>query len=78
MIAPARRDNLVSFDLPEIKRPADAVVASAAVLGAVADGSLTPGEAGEISKLIDGFIRTLEVAELEERLARLEQTALTR
>ena len=77
-ISPARRDNVVRFDLPEIKRPADAVAASAAILSAVADGSLTPGEAGEISKLIDGFIRTLEAAEFEGRLARLEETVLRR
>jgi hypothetical protein len=74
-IAPTRRDNSVSFDLPKIERPADAVVASAAILSAVADGSLTPGEAGEISKLIDGFVRTLEASEFEERLARLEEKA---
>jgi hypothetical protein len=77
-IAPARRDNPVLFDLPKIQCPGDAVTASAAILSAVADGILTPGEAGEISKLIEGFIRTLEVAEHEERLARLEETALTR
>jgi hypothetical protein len=72
-IAPARRDNPVAFALPKIKRPADAVAASAAVLSAVADGRLTPGEALEVSKLIEGFVKTLEVAELEERLNELEE-----
>jgi hypothetical protein len=72
-IAPARRDNPVAFALPKIKRPADAVAASAAILSAVADGRLTPGEALEVSKLIEGFVKTLEVAELEERLAELEE-----
>jgi hypothetical protein len=72
-IAPARRDNPVTFTLPKIKRPADAVAASAAILAAVADGRLTPGEALEVSKLIEGFVKTLEVAELEERLAELEE-----
>jgi Family of unknown function (DUF5681) len=72
-IAPARRDNPVTFALPKIKRPADAVAASAAILSAVADGRLTPGEALEVSKLIEGFVKTLEVAELEERLNELEE-----
>jgi hypothetical protein len=72
-ILPARRDNPVTFALPKIKRPADAVAASAAILSAVADGRLTPGEAFEVSKLIEGFVKTLEVAELEERLAELEE-----
>jgi hypothetical protein len=35
------------------------VAASAAVLREVADGSLTPGEAAEISKLIEGVAKTL-------------------
>jgi len=72
-IAPARRDNPVAFALPKIKRPADAVAASVAVLSAVADGRLTPGEALEVSKLIEGFVKALEVAELEQRLNELEE-----
>jgi hypothetical protein len=72
-IAPARRDNPVAFALPKIKRPADAVAASAAILSAVADGRLTPGEALEVSKLIEGFVKALEVAELEQRLNELEE-----
>ena len=72
-IAPTRRDNPVTFALPKIKRPADAVAASAAILSAVAGGRLTPGEALEVFKLIEGFVKTLEVAELEERLAELEE-----
>ncbi len=72
-ILPARRDNPVTFALPKIKRPADAVAASAALLAAVAGGRLTPGEALEVSKLIEGFVKTLEVAELEERLNELEE-----
>ena len=74
-IAPARRDNPVSFELPKIERPSDAVAANAAILSAVADGNLTPGEALEVSKLIEGFVKTLEVAELEQRIARLEEKA---
>jgi Family of unknown function (DUF5681) len=72
-IAPARRDNPVTFALPKIKRPADAVAASAAILSAVADGRLTPGEALEVSKLIEGFVKTIEVAQLEQRLNELEE-----
>ena len=72
-IAPARRDNPVTFSLPKIRRPADAVAASAALLAAVAGGRLTPGEALEVSKLIDGFVKALEVAELEARLNELEE-----
>lgn len=71
-IAPARRDNPVSFELPRIERPADAVAAHSAILAAVANGEITPGEAAEVSKLIDGFVKTIELAEIDERLKRLE------
>src|SRR3984893_9324772 len=52
-----RRDCPVSFDLPKIERPADAVAASAAILDAVSEGALTPGEAAAISKLIEGVVK---------------------
>ena len=74
-IAPARRDNPVSFDLPKIESAADAVAAQGAILSAVASGEITPGEAAEVSKLIDGFVRTIELTEIDERLKRLEGRA---
>lgn len=74
-IAPARRDNPVSFELPKIERPSDAAAAHSAILAAVASGEITPGEAAEVAKLIDGFIRTLELVDIDERLKRLEGRA---
>lgn len=74
-IAPARRDNPVSFDLPKIESAADAVAAQSAILSAVANGDITPGEAAEVSKLIDGFVKTIELTEIDERLKRLEGRA---
>ena len=44
-----------------------------AVLAAVAAGDLTPADAGEISKLIEAYVRAFETAELAERLERLER-----
>jgi hypothetical protein len=48
-IAPVSRRQCVSFDLPKIESLDDEVGARAAVLGAVANGDLTPGEAVVIS-----------------------------
>ena len=62
-IAPVRRSN--SFDLPRIECRADRLPARAAILEAVADGDLTPGDAAEISKLVKGFVRALEISALE-------------
>jgi hypothetical protein len=71
-LCPARKDNPVSFSLPKIESAADAVSAHSAILEAVVAGEITPGEAAEVSKLIDGFVKTLELAEIDERLKRLE------
>src|SRR6516164_10064264 len=67
-LAPARKDRPVWFDLPEMNEAKDAVNASAAIVAAVASGDLTPTEASELGKVIDGYARTLQAVEFEERL----------
>src|ERR1700704_5636404 len=75
LVAPARRDSPVPFNLPKFETAASAAAAGAAILSAVADGSLTPNEGGEISKLIEGFVRTLGASEFETRLRAREAAA---
>jgi hypothetical protein len=41
---------------------------------AVSIGETTPSEAVELGRLLESYVRTLEVTELEERLGRLERT----
>jgi hypothetical protein len=62
-IAPVRRGQGVFFDLPKIERSDDEMAARAAILSAVGDGNLTPGEAVEISRLIEALARKLRKAE---------------
>ena len=45
----------------------------AAVAKAVATGDITPGEAAELGKVIDSYVRAYQTAELDERVARVEQ-----
>jgi hypothetical protein len=71
-ILPPRKDRPVSFELPQIRTAADALVASGALVEAVAAGTLTPTEASEVGKLVDIHVRTLEATEFERRLAALE------
>ena len=71
-IAPPRRDAPVTFDLPPMETARDAAKAAGAVLGAVAEGELTPGEGASLMALVEGFRRTLETTELEARVAALE------
>ena len=73
-LCPPRKDRFVTFELPKFNRAADAAQASAAIVEAVAQGDLTPSEAGELSKMVDTYTRALQAAEFEERLAKLEAT----
>jgi hypothetical protein len=72
-IAPARRDNPVSFALPMIESAADAAKAMAAILAAVANGAVTPSEADQVAKIVAAFVSTLEASEFEARLLALEK-----
>ena len=71
-IAPAPKDQPVSFNLPKMKNALDASETAGSVLTAVSEGKLTPIEATRVMGLIDSYRRTLELTEIEERLQALE------
>ena len=71
-IAPAPKDNPVSFTLPQINNALDASKAAGSVLTAVSEGNLTPIEATRDMGLIDSYRRTLELTDMENRLKVLE------
>ena len=71
-IAPAPKDQPVSFSLPEMNNALDASKAAGGVLRAVSDGDLTPIEATRVMGLVDSYRRTLELTEIEKRLRALE------
>ena len=71
-IAPPRREPTVAVDLPAMTTAADLPAAAGAILQAVADGDLSPGEAGRLSHVLADVARALETHELEGRLADLE------
>ena len=60
-ILPPRKDRPVTFALPPIEGAQDAAATVSAVLAAVAAGDLTPADAGEISKLIEVYVRSLRL-----------------
>jgi hypothetical protein len=72
-LAPPRKDRPVWFELPKMNESRDAVKASAAIVEAVASGDLTPSEAAELSKVVDGYARSLQTVEFEQRLSILEK-----
>jgi len=72
-ILPVIKDRPVIFEIPKMNESRDAVNASAAIVEAVAAGELTPVEAAELSKVIDGYARSLQTVEFEQRLSTLEK-----
>jgi hypothetical protein len=42
-------------------------------VAAVSVGEITPSQAVEVGRLLETYVRTLEVTELEERLGKLER-----
>ena len=72
-IAPARKDSPVSFTLPTIRSAADAVTASSALLAAVAEGEVTPDEAGRVMALLTAHKTMVETGDLEARITALEE-----
>jgi hypothetical protein len=67
-----RKERPIMFAMPKMETAADAVKASAALVEAVASGDITPGEASELSKLVDGFTKAVELHEIQQRLDKLE------
>lgn len=74
ILAP-RRERAVRFRLPPIERAADLAGAMAAVVAAVADGALTPGEAAALAQVAATFIEAIETSDFERRLTALEAEA---
>ena len=72
-LCPPRKDRHVPYELPLIASAADAVKASAALVAAVAAGELTPAEAADFGKLIETVLRGIELTDVQDRLARLEE-----
>jgi len=72
-IAPAPRDRPVSLKLPRVRTADDIGAAMSATLAAMAKGEITPGEAATVAGVLDVKRRALELIELEQRVAALEQ-----
>jgi hypothetical protein len=72
-IAPPRKDRPVTFKLPPIGTINDVAAAISATLAAMSRGEITPSEAATVAGVLDVKRRALELIELEQRVAALEQ-----
>jgi len=71
-LLPPRKDRPISFTLPKIKAAEDLPRALGAILEAVAQGEITPGEGQTLAAIVDDYRKVLETADLEPRVAALE------
>jgi hypothetical protein len=70
---PPRRERSARFQLPELRSAADAASAMALLAAGVAAGDVTPGEAAELAKLVEAFVKALEAAAFDQRLRAIEE-----
>jgi len=69
---PPRRERSIHFQLPTLRSAADAAPAMASIAASVAAGEITPGEAANLSRLVEGWLRAIESSEFQERLQAIE------
>jgi hypothetical protein len=74
-ILPARRLRIVRVDLPRLTSVADAPAAVAAITEAVSAGEIAPDEAAELTRLVEGFVKVVEISDMERRLRALEEAS---
>jgi hypothetical protein len=63
----------ISFRLPELHTIADAKAAIASIVAGTASGEILADEAATLTNIVAQFVRTVEVSEIEDRIAKLEQ-----
>lgn len=72
-ILPVRKERRVQFDLGKLEGIADHPAAQARIAAGVTSGELAPAEGLALSSMLDAQRRSLETAELAERLTKIEE-----
>lgn len=71
-----RRERPVNFAIPTLRSAEDSCQAMAEITAAVSRGDLTPGEAVNLSQMVEVYVKVLELSEIECRLKVLEDRHL--
>jgi hypothetical protein len=71
-LVPTRKESPIQIELPKITTATDAVEASSIVVEAVSSGEITPSEGEVLQRLINSLIKSIELHDLERRIAALE------
>lgn len=66
------RERPVRIDLPQMEFADDAVAALGAIMRAVSEGSITPGEGASLASVVNSYARAIDIADLVKRIDALE------
>jgi Family of unknown function (DUF5681) len=72
-IIPPRRQRAQRLDLPPVRNVADLGDTMAAITSAAIEGTITTGEAAELARVVEIFVRAVETSDFERRLQQLEE-----
>ena len=72
-IIPPRRGRPVQLGLPPVRDAGDLGCTMAAITNAAGEGVITPGEAVELARVVEIFVRAVETSDSERRLQQLEE-----
>ncbi len=72
-VCPPRKERRLDLALPDINGAGDVVGAIAAVVAAVGQGEIAPGEGQALTAMIEAHRRAIETEDLERRIAALEK-----
>ena len=74
-LIPSAKELPLSLSLPKVEGAVTLPAAMSAVMVAVAQGDITPGEGQAVCSMLENYRRGLELTELEARLTALEEKA---
>jgi hypothetical protein len=72
-VVPPRKGRPLAIPLPDVKSPRGLTDALAAVVAAMANGTISTDEASAICSVLESHRRSLETTELEARLLSIEE-----
>jgi hypothetical protein len=72
-IIPPRRERPVNLGLGPVRGAADLGSTMAAITNAAGQSAITPGEAAELARVVEIFVRAVEASDFEKRLKQLEE-----
>ena len=75
-IGPPRCERVAPLKLPPVRDAADLAGTMTAIIAAAGEGAISPNEGGRLARLVEIFLRAVEVHDFERRLQLLENQPL--